>query len=139
MSTEMIIAIFIWLAFVFVNVYIKKNKNSENKEKESYEIKNYGKNYDYEKVRNIIKKSWDKTSEQKQEEKQKEKNIYNFAEKDKFKEEKRNYVNLRILNNNEINSHKNKKINLKKWIVYNSIFNEPRSKRPFIAQKRVER
>ncbi|WP_276892719.1 hypothetical protein, partial [Dialister micraerophilus] len=62
MSTEMVIAIFIWLAFVFVNGYIKKNKNSENKEKESYEIKNYGKNYDYEKVRNIIKKSWDKTS-----------------------------------------------------------------------------
>ncbi|WP_276945324.1 hypothetical protein [Dialister micraerophilus] len=131
MSTEMVIAIFIWLAFVFVNGYIKKNKNSENKEKESYEIKNY----DYEKARNIIKKSWDKISEQKQE----EKNIYNFVEKDKFKEEKRNYVNLQILNNNEINSHKNKKINLKKWIVYDSIFNEPRSKRPFIAQKRVER
>lgn len=73
MSTEMVIAIFIWLAFVFVNGYIKKNKNSENKEKESYEIKNYRKNYDYEKVRNIIKKSWDKTSEQKQEEKTKRK------------------------------------------------------------------
>ncbi|EFR43021.1 hypothetical protein [Dialister micraerophilus] len=39
MSTEMVIAIFIWLAFVFVNGYIKKIKIQKTKKKNHMKLK----------------------------------------------------------------------------------------------------
>lgn len=119
MSIETIIAIIIWLLFIVIARYKKKIKKVKQNKDNPVNLDTY----DFKKLRKILKESWDNDGKSVLQAKEpttgeiltKKENAYfessNNENKSEIeeKEKKRNY-------------------NLKKWVVYDAVFNKPKSK-----------
>lgn len=121
---EIIIAVIIWLAVIFLTKLTNRRKQNKKIDKS----KNIKSTYNIDRIQKILKKSWDKDYAKKLDEiKNKDVKDIKVLNKDAFGKIET------VLNENNSNNllKENKKSQIKKWIIYDAVFNEARSKQPW--------